>query len=166
MGLNNVEHEHHAGQEDTQHGRYLTFNVGEEVFGIDIEYVTEIIGMQPVTQIPEIADYIKGVINLRGKIIPVIDVRLKFKKDAMAYNDRTCIIVMDTDEIIVGLIVDSVSEVTTIDDKDIAPPPGGKLGMKSNYIKGIGKIGDKINLLIDGRKLFNEEEAKTIGEIE
>ena len=163
MGLNSVKQR--AEQEDTQRGRYLTFNVGEEVFGIDIEYVTEIIGVQPVTQIPEIADYIKGVINLRGKIIPVIDVRLKFKKDAIEYDDRTCIIVVDTQEIIVGLIVDKVSEVMTIDDEDIAPPPSNKTGIRNRYIQGIGKIDGEVKLLLDCKKLFDEEDTKTIGDI-
>lgn len=153
-------------QEDTQHGRYLTFNVGEEVFGIEIEYVTEIIGMQPITQIPEIAEYIKGIINLRGKIIPVIDIRLKFKKDAIDYNDRTCIIVVDTSEIMVGLIVDQVSEVMSIDDEDVAPPPSSKTGIRNRYIKGVGKINDNVKLLLDCKKLFDEEETQAIGEIE
>lgn len=155
-----------AQEEDTQYGRYLTFNVGDEVFGIEIEYVTEIIGIQPITKIPEIVDYIKGIINLRGKIIPVIDMRLKFKKDAIAYNDRTCIIVVDTQEIIVGLIVDKVSEVMVIDDENIAPPPSSKTGIRNKYIKGIGKIENEVKLLLDCKKLFNEEETKTIGEIE
>ena len=155
-----------AQQENTQHGRYLTFNVGEEVFGIEIEYVTEIIGMQPITKIPEIASYIKGIINLRGKIIPVIDVRLKFKKEAIAYNDRTCIIVIDTQEIIVGLIVDKVSEVMTINDEDISPPPNNKTGIRNRYIQGIGKIDGEVKLLLNCKKLFDEEDTKTIGEIE
>lgn len=153
-------------QEDTQHGRYLTFNVGNEIYGIEIEYVTEIIGMQQITKIPEIADYIKGIINLRGKIIPVIDVRLKFKKDPIEYDDRTCIIVVDTQEIIVGLIVDQVSEVMTIDDQNVAEPPDSRTGIHNKYIKGIGKIEGDVKLLLDCKKLFDEEETQVIGEIE
>ena len=164
MKLNNQETLEE--QEDTQHGRYLTFNVGEEVFGIEIEYVTEIISMQPITKIPQIVDYIKGIINLRGKIIPVIDIRLKFKKDSIAYDDRTCIIVIDTQDIIVGLIVDKVSEVMTIDDEDIAPPPGNKTGIRNRYIKGIGKIEGEVKLLLDCKMLFDEEETQSFGEIE
>lgn len=164
MELNNQETLEQ--QEDTQHGRYLTFNVGEEVFGIEIEYVTEIISMQPVTKIPQIADYIKGIINLRGKIIPVIDVRLKFKKESIEYDDRTCIIVIDTQDILVGLIVDKVSEVMTIDDEDIAPPPNSKTGARNRYIKGIGKIEGEVKLLLDCKMLFDEEETQTINEIE
>ena len=164
MELNNQETLEE--QEDTQHGRYLTFNVGEEVFGIEIEYVTEIISMQPITKIPQIVDYIKGIINLRGKIIPVIDIRLKFKKDSIAYDDRTCIIVIDTQDIIVGLIVDKVSEVMTIDDEDIAPPPSNKTGIRNRYIKGIGKIDGEVKLLLDCKMLFDEDETQSISEIE
>ena len=163
MELNNEEMQEQ--QEDTQHGRYLTFNVSDEVYGIEIEYVTEIISMQQVTKIPEIADYIKGIINLRGKIIPVIDVRLKFKKDSIEYNDRTCIIVVDTQEIIVGLIVDQVSEVMTIDDEDVAPPPNSKTGIRNRYIKGIGKIEGEVKLLLDCKKLFDENETQAIGAV-
>ena len=94
--------------EDTQKGRVLTFSLDKESYGIDIKYVIEIIGMQSITKIPELPDYIKGVINLRGKIIPVIDVRLKFKKEGKEYNDRTCIIVVDINGISIGLIVDSM----------------------------------------------------------
>jgi purine-binding chemotaxis protein CheW len=153
-------------QEDTQHGRYLTFNIGEEVFGVEIEYVTEIIGLQPVTKVPESADYIKGIINLRGKIIPVVDVRLKFKKEAVEYTDRTCIIVIDTEELIAGLIVDEVSEVLTIGDQDIAPPPNYKTGIKNRYIQGIGKVGGEVKLLLDCKRLFDEKEIQAISEIE
>lgn len=161
-----VMNEEPLGHEDTQHGRYLTFHLDEEDFGIEIKYVTEIIGMQPIARIPEVPDYIKGIINLRGKIIPVIDMRLKFKKESVEYNDRTCIIVVDTQEIIVGLVVDKVSEVITIDDEEIAPPPDKKTGIHNKYIQGIGKIEGEVKLLLDCKKLFNEEETKTIGEIE
>lgn len=153
-------------QEDTQYGRYLTFNVGDEVFGIEIEFVTEIISMQPITKIPEVANYIKGIINLRGKIIPVIDIRLKFKKEEAPYDERTCIIVIDADEIAVGLIVDRVSEVLTIDDEEIAPPPDNKTGIKNRYLKGIGKINGEVKLLLDCNRFFDEEEKQAINDIE
>lgn len=145
-------------EEDTQHGRYLTFNLGEEVFGLEIRYVTEIIGMQPITKIPEVASYIKGIINLRGKIIPVIDMRLKFGKEPAEYDDRTCIVVVDTQELIVGLIVDKVSEVMTIDDSDIVPPPDHRTGIRSRYIQGIGKVDGNVKLLLDCNMLLDGEE--------
>jgi len=149
-------------QEDTQHGRYLTFYLGEEVYGIEIEYVTEIIGMQPITKVPEVADYIKGIINLRGKIIPVIDMRLKFSKDAIEYDDRTCIVVVDTENMTVGLIVDKVSEVISIDDENVVPPPSHKTGIKNRYLQGIGKVSSEVILLLDCKMLFNESEAQEI----
>ncbi len=162
----NLEKELFEQEEDTQHGRFLTFNLGEEVYGIEIEYVTEIIGLQQITKIPEVADYIKGIINLRGKIIPVIDMRLKFNKEPIEYDDRTCIVVVDTQEVIVGLIVDKVAEVMTIDDENIAPPPSYKSGIRNRYIRGIGKIGDEVKLLLDCKKLFDDNETQEISEIE
>ena len=95
--------------EDTpQKGRFLTFVVDEEFYGIEIQYITEIIGIQTITTIPELPEYLKGIINLRGKIIPVMDVRLRFRKQQRKYNDRTCIIVVEIKDITLGLIVDSV----------------------------------------------------------
>jgi len=149
-------------QEDTQHGRYLTFNLGEEVFGLEIRYVTEIIGLQPITKIPEVASYIKGVINLRGKIIPVIDMRLKFGKEPEEYTDRTCIVVIDTEEVVVGLIVDKVSEVMSIDDKDVVPPPDQRTGIRNRYIKGIGKVDGNVKLLLDCQTLLDTDETQEI----
>lgn len=153
-------------EEDTQHGRFLTFSMGKEVFGIEIRYVTEIIGMQAITEVPEVPEYVKGIINLRGKIIPVIDVRLKFKKEPMEYNDRTCIIVIDISDLSVGLIVDNVAEVLTIGDEDIAPPPSSKTGFENRYVKGIGKSGGEVKLLLDCGKLLANDEIKALGDIQ
>lgn len=126
--------------EDTQKGKFLTFLLGKEVYAIEIKFVIEIIGIQPITELPQLPEYVKGIINLRGKIIPVIDVRLKFKKKPMEYNDRTCIIVVEMRDIFVGLIVDNVSEVLTIADEDIAPPPNINKEIENKYIKAIGKV--------------------------
>lgn len=153
-------------QEDTQYGRYLTFYLLDDVYGIEIKYVTEIIGMLPVTSVPEVADYIKGIINLRGKIIPVIDMRIKFNKPPAEYDDRTCIIIVETEDLILGLIVDRVADVMTINDEDIAPPPSHKSGIRNRYIRGIGKVSGGIKLLLDCDKLFNEEETQEINSIE
>lgn len=143
-------------EEDTQKGRFLTFSLGNESYGIEINYVTEIIGIQPVTEIPELPDYIKGIINLRGKIIPVMDVRLRFKKEPKEYNDRTCVIVIDIKDISIGLIVDSVSEVLTIQEQDIVESPKVNKDFNNRYIKGIGKIGNDVKLLLDCEKLLTE----------
>lgn len=145
--------------EDTQQGKFLTFALENEVYGLEIKYVKEIIGIQPITEVPDVSKYVKGIINLRGKIIPVIDVRLKFGKEQIEYNDRTCIIVIDIEDISVGLIVDSVAEVINIPEENIVPPPDYKSGFHNNYIKGIGKVGDSVKLLLECSKLVSEEEA-------
>lgn len=153
------------GEEDTQKGKFLTFSLGEEFYGIEIRYVTEIIGIQPVTEIPELPEYVKGIINLRGKIIPVMDVRLRFKKTFREYNDRTCVIVVDIKETSIGLIVDSVSEVLTIGEDNIVPPPGLSSGFQNKYIKGIGKVGNDVKLILDCEMLIREEEVEALNAI-
>jgi purine-binding chemotaxis protein CheW len=151
-------------EEDTQKGKFLTFVLGSESYGIEIRFVTEIIGIQPVTEVPELPGYIMGIINLRGKIIPVMDVRLRFKKPFREYNDRTCIIVIDIKDISIGLIVDSVSEVLAIPDSEIVAPP--EVNKSSNrYIKGIGKVGSEVKLILDCDKLLNEDEAQDLSNI-
>jgi len=149
--------------EDTMRGRFITFAVDSEMYGIEIRYVTEIVGIQPINSLPEAPDYIKGVINLRGKIIPVVDMRLKFRKEPAEYNDRTCIIVIDTEELSAGLIVDEVSEVLAIDDKDISPPPR-MTGATSRYLSGIGKVEKEVKLLLDCEALFDDSEADMLRE--
>jgi purine-binding chemotaxis protein CheW len=146
-------------EEDTQRGKFLTLPLGNEVFGIEIKFVTEIIGIQSITYVPEVPVYVKGIINLRGKIIPVIDVRLKFKKPTVEYDDRTCIIVIDIKDISIGLIVDCVSEVIDIGDDNIVPPPSYKMGFQNKYIKGIGKVGENIKLLLDCEKIISDDEV-------
>lgn len=122
-----------AVEEDTQKGKFLTFLLGKEVYAIEIKFVIEIIGIQPITELPESPAYVKGIINLRGKIIPVMDVRLRFKKKPVEYNDRTCIIVVEVQDISVGLIVDNVSEVLSITDEDIVPPPDMNKRTENKY---------------------------------
>lgn len=152
-------------EEDTQKGKYLTFVLDNESYGIGINNVTEIIGIQPITLIPELPDYIKGIINLRGKIIPVMDVRLRFKKSLREYNDRTCIIVVDINDLSIGLIVDSVSEVLRILDQDIVPPPNlNKISNK--YIRGIGKVDKEVKLILDCDKLINDNDTDILNTIE
>jgi purine-binding chemotaxis protein CheW len=158
-GLGNIVTENF--EEDTQKGRFLTFLLGSETYGIDIMYVTEIVGIQPITEVPELPEYIKGIINLRGKIIPVMDARLKFKKEPKEYNDRTCIVVIDIAELSIGIIVDEVSEVLNIAEENIVPSPNIKSSGRK-YIKNIGKTDDDVILIIDGEKLVNEEEMEDI----
>ncbi|HOJ76888.1 MAG TPA: chemotaxis protein CheW [Bacillota bacterium] len=151
-------------EEDTQKGKFLTFVVGQEVYGIEIKFVTEIIGIQSITEVPELPNYIRGIINLRGKIIPVMDVRLRFKKEFLEYNDRTCIIVIDIDGVSIGLIVDSVAEVLVIPDEDIVPPPHVNK-VQNRYIKAIGKVGADIKLLLDCQQLLSEEELEVLNDL-
>ncbi|KUO76530.1 MAG: chemotaxis protein CheW [Clostridia bacterium BRH_c25] len=151
-------------EEDTQKGRFLTFSIGKETYGIEIRYVTEIIGIQAITEIPELPEYIKGIINLRGKIIPVMDVRLRFKKEPRTYNDRTCVIVVDIKDISVGLIVDNVSEVLSIPEQDIVEPPQINKGFNNRYIKGIGKVGTDVKMILDCEKMLNEEEIDQLNQ--
>lgn len=151
--------------EDTQKGKFLTFFVGREAYGIEIKFVTEIIGIQDITEVPELPAYARGIINLRGKIIPVIDVRLRFKKEPKEYNDRTCIVVIDIKETSVGLIVDNVAEVINIEDSNIVPPPDIKTGFNNRYVRGIGKVGKEVKLLLNCDKLLNDDEMESLNSI-
>lgn len=152
-------------EEDTQKNRFLTFSLGKEDYGIEIKYVTEIIGIQAITEIPDLPEYIKGVINLRGKIIPVIDVRIRFKKQQKEYDDRTCIIVVDIKDITIGLIVDRVSEVLSIAEQDIVLPPAVNCGFENKYIQRIGKVGNNVKLILNCGKLLMEEEFEVLSEV-
>lgn len=146
---------------ETQKGKYMTFKSGNEYFGLKIQYVNEIIGFQSITAIPETEDYMKGLINLRGKIIPVIDVRLRFKQEPFEYNDRTCIIVINVKSTVVGLIVEKIAEVVEIKEENILPPPSiGRADkqIQNKYVYGIGKVGDTVKLLLDPDKLLNDED--------
>lgn len=155
-------------EDDAQKGKFMTFQTGKEYFGISISYVNEIIAMQPITAIPEVDDYIKGLINLRGKIIPVVDVRIRFKMEPIEYTDRTCIIVIDVKSTVIGLIVEKIAEVDTILDEDIVPPPS--LGHRENehnkYVYGLARTGNSVKLLLDPEKLIKQEVLKTLEEIQ
>jgi len=164
MMENLVEKESLDQEEDTQKDKFLIFSLGNDFYGIEIKHVTEIIGIQPITEVPQLPDYVKGIINLRGKIIPVMDVRLRFKKKPREYNDRTCVIVVDIKDISIGLIVDSVSEVLSIQEQNIVPPPTMNKGIQNRYIKGIGKVGNEVKLILDCEKLLTEDEIISLSE--
>ena len=145
-------------EEDIQEDKYLTFFLNLEECGIEIRHVTEIIGIQNITEIPDMPLYIKGVINLRGKVIPVMDVRLRFGVEERPYDDRTCIIVINVDNQSVGLIVDRVSEVLDIPKEDIEPPPKVKGGESSLFIQGMGKVREHVKILLSAQKLLFESD--------
>jgi purine-binding chemotaxis protein CheW len=161
-----IDSEEFEEEEDTQRGRFLTFTIENNVYGLPIRFVIEIIGIQTATKVPETPDYVKGIINLRGRIIPLIDVRLKFGKEEIPYTERTCIIVIDVNSIAVGLIVDKVDDVLTLEDHQIAlPPPGVALGYENRYLEAIGKAGDMVLLLLDAERLLRTEEMEMVESI-
>lgn len=152
------------GEYDENKTNYMTFKSGNEYFGLKIQYVNEIIQIQSITAVPETEEYIKGLINLRGKIIPVIDVRLRFGQEPFEYDDRTCIIVIMVNDTMVGLIVEKIAEVVEIKDSDILPPPtiSRKDQASRKYIYGIGKVGDTVKLLLDPDKLLRDEDLSVV----
>ena len=144
--------------EDTQKDKYLTFHLAGEDYGLDIAFVTEIIGIQKITEVPDMPDFVKGVINLRGKVIPVMDVRLRFHLQERGYDERTCIVVVDINETAVGLVVDQVNEVADIPEEDIEPPPRTTKNASSRYLKGMGKVDNKVRILLNVETLLYDEE--------
>ncbi|MFH1216550.1 MAG: chemotaxis protein CheW [Pseudomonadota bacterium] len=149
-------------------GKYLTFDLGREEYGIGILKVREIIGLMEITAVPHTPRYIKGVINLRGNVIPVLDLRLKFNMDSREYNDRTCIIVVEAQgesgSVLVGMIVDSVSEVLNITEAEIEPPPtfGGDEVETDNFL-GMAKIKGRMKILLDVDVVIGEAGLKPVG---
>ena len=150
-----------ADSHDTQKGKYMTFKSGPEYFGLGIQYVQQIIQYQTVTKIPETEDYIKGLINLRGRIIPVVDVRTRFKQGDYEYNEKTCILVINVKSTTVGLIVEQIAEVAEIQEENILPPPSiGRSDKAHNkYVYGIGKVGNSVKLLLDPEKLLYDDDT-------
>ena len=143
----------------TTKNRYLSFAIGEEIFGIEIDVVKEIININTlgIVTVPHTPDYVKGIANLRGYIIPVICVRLRFLMEQKEYTDSTCIIVLEQKEGNIGLIVDGVNEVRHIDESRIAPPPSAKLSHINQFVKNLGKTEDSVMLLVDTQKLLHDE---------
>jgi purine-binding chemotaxis protein CheW len=146
--------------------KFLTFTLGEEFYGIPILNVKEIIGMMEITHVPSMPEFIKGIINLRGKIIPVMDLRLKFGNESKEYNDRTCIIVLEmevSDKIrLTGLAVDGVSEVLAINNEDIELPQECFGNNNQDYLTGIGKVKDKVIMLLEPVKMLSKEEKELV----
>lgn len=138
---------------DTE-GKYMTFTLQDQVYGIEIRDVREIVDLQQITKVPGVPEYIKGLINLRGQVIPVLDVRLRFGVAAREYDSRTCIIVVEFDETMVGLIVDRVADVLIIPEDRIQAPPSSNNGESSQFIKGLGKIDNQVKILLDTEKLI------------
>ncbi|HVO65369.1 MAG TPA: chemotaxis protein CheW [Syntrophales bacterium] len=144
-------------------GKYLTFSLSDEEYGIGILKVKEIIGMMVITMVPKVPSYVKGVINLRGKVIPVVDLRLKFGLNEMEYTDRTCIIVVEigtkTGSVPMGIVVDTVSEVLNVKASDIEDTPAFGTSMNTDYILGMAKAGDGVKILLDIDKVVSAQET-------
>lgn len=142
--------------EDVMHGKYLIFQVGDGDYGIEIRHVMEIISIQDITPVPHTHHYVKGIINLRGAIVPVVDIELRFGYAEKAYTDRTCIIVLRLDTMSMGLIVDEVREVVFIGDEQIRQPPYMDAA-EQEFVKHMGVLGEDVKQLLDIRKIFEEE---------
>jgi purine-binding chemotaxis protein CheW len=143
----------------------VTFSIGDEEFGVEILKVQVIIRMLEITRVPKAPDFVEGVINLRGKVIPVIDLRLRFGLQAKGHDKKTRIIVIEINKMIVGFVVDSVSEVLRIPASTIEPPPPVISGLDSEYISGVGKLDDRLLIMLDLNRLLSKEEKSALGEV-
>jgi purine-binding chemotaxis protein CheW len=142
-------------------GKYLTFSLGAEEYGISILRVKEIIGMMPIRQMPQTPRFLKGVINLRGKVIPVVDLRLKFGLDEISATERTCIIVVEIDgretSVLTGIVVDSVSEVLNIKGGDIEETPALGIRLNTDYIRGMAKTDKSVRVLLNIDRVVQDQ---------
>ncbi len=146
-------------------GKFLTFFLNDEVYGIEILKVREIIGLMDITNVPQTPDYMTGVINLRGKVIPVIDLRLKFSMPEEEHTQETCTIVVEVDNTSIGIIVDRVSEVMEIKGDEIEGAPQFGQGIDTNFIMGLGKTKETIVILLDIAKVLSAEELAMAEEL-
>ena len=147
-------------------GKYLTFGLGDEVYGLEILKVQEIIGLMRVTRVPGLPEVIRGVVNLRGKVIPVVDLRRKFGMDAKADTERTCIVVVrvrrDGQDVTVGLIVDDVREVLAISESQLEPVPRFSKDVETSYLLGMAKISPRVVMLLDVDQILSSTELWTM----
>ncbi len=156
-----------AASEQTEQraGKYLTFVLADETYGFEILKVREIIGMMDITSIPRTPDFVHGVINLRGKIIPVIDLRLKFGMPSTEQTEETCIIVVNIADVEVGTVVDQVSEVLDVAGADIEDAPSFGVSVDTDFILGMGKAEDRVTILLDVDKVFGDGDMGALTKI-
>lgn len=145
-------------------GKYLTFWTDQQLFAVPIADVVQIIGVQKITEIPEFPHYAKGIIHMRGSVTPVIDVRLRFGKEEIPYNDHTCIIVTSIQDKPIGFIVDSVDEVTSIDDAAISPPPSVSGEYTNAYLTGVALHNKKVILVLDTKKIIGDDQIDMLSQ--
>jgi purine-binding chemotaxis protein CheW len=146
-------------------GKFLTFALNNEEYGIEILRVREIIGLMDITTVPQTPDYMKGVINLRGKVIPVIDLRLKFSMQEEEHTQETCVIVVEVNNTSIGIIVDSVSEVLDIKSGEIEEAPRFGQGIDTSFIMGLGKVKEQIVILLDIESVLSSEELEVVEQL-
>ena len=150
-------------------GKYLTFSLAEEEYGIGILKIKEIIGMMPITTVPQTPEFVKGVINLRGKVIPVTDLRMRFSMEEIDYTERTCIIVVEigkqTETVQIGIVVDAVSEVLNIKSADIEDSPTFGSKLDTDYILGMAKMEGGVKILLDIDTVLNSQEVTLLKKV-
>jgi purine-binding chemotaxis protein CheW len=161
MMKSNENTENVSSTNQDREGKYLTFSMQNEEYGISILKIKEIIGMMPVTPVPQTPEYVKGVVNLRGKVIPVVDLRLRFDMEAIDYTERTCIIVVEIESmaglVLIGIVVDAVSEVLNIRGEDIEDTPAFGKGLDTNFILGMAKMEGGVKTLLDIDRVLNHD---------
>ena len=154
---------------EEREGKYLTFSLADEEYGIGILKIKEIIGMMPITSVPQTPEFVKGVINLRGKVIPVIELRLRFGMGKIDYTERTCIIVVEIDSqagtVLIGIVVDSVSEVLNVKGDDIADTPTFGAKLNTEYILGMAKMEGGVKILLDIDQVLSAEELSGLEQV-
>ena len=147
-------------------GKYLTFSLADEEYGIGILKIKEIIGMMPITTVPQTPEFVKGVINLRGKVIPVIDLRLRFGMEAIDYTERTCIIVVEIEgsagTVQIGIVVDAVSEVLNVNAEDVEETPTFGAKLNTDYILGMAKMEGGVKILLDIDRVLSNDEVSLL----
>lgn len=150
-------------------GKYLTFQLGDEEYGVEILKVQEIIRMQEITRVPRAPGFVRGVINLRGKVIPVISLREKFRMEAVEDTVKTCIVVVqvakEDSEVIMGVIIDGVREVLDISAENIEDTPSFGSSIDTDFIRGMGKVGDRVKMLLDIDRVLSGSELENITKI-
>ncbi len=154
-----------ATKKEVTEGKFLTFILGSEVYGIEILKVREIIKLMDITAVPRTPDYLKGVINLRGKVIPIVDLRSKFSMPEIEHTQETCIIVAEVNQTSIGIIVDSVSEVSNINSEEIEEAPHLGQDIDTDFILGLGKTKERIVILLDIELVLSSEDLETVGQL-
>ncbi len=152
-------------KQDAELMQLVTFSIGEEEFGVDILKVQEIIRTMEITKVPRAPVFVEGVINLRGKVIPIVDLRRRFGLQSRDHDKDTRMIVIEINNMIVGFVVDSVSEVLRIPSHTVEPPPPVVAGLESEYISGVGKLEDRLLILLDLNRLLSSREQDMVNQL-